>query len=96
MLKDEVKELIMEIKEENDIEKGCNMFFEDKSHRVFYPVFFRVMASDGVLLCESENFSTILSKGIKQEEHFTVTVDHREKNAIVFMKQGLALKIRGR
>jgi heavy metal sensor kinase len=79
MLKDEAKELIMEIKEENHIEKGCKMFFEDISHRVFYPVFFRVMASDGVSLCESENFSTILSKGIKQREYFTVTVDHRKK-----------------
>ena len=79
MLKDEAKELIMEIKEENHIEKGCNMFFEDISHRVFYPVFFRVMASDGVSLCESENFSTILSKGITQKEYFTVTVVHREK-----------------
>ena len=79
MLKDEAKELIMEIKEENHIEKGCKMFFEDISHRIFYPVFFRVMASDGVSLCESENFSTILSKGITQKEYFTVTVVHREK-----------------
>jgi len=79
MLKDEAKELIMEIKEENHIEKGCKMFFEDISHRIFYPVFFRVMASDGVSLCESENFSSILSKGITQKEYFTVTVVHREK-----------------
>jgi heavy metal sensor kinase len=79
MLKDEAKELIMEIQEENHIVKGCKMFFEDISHRVFFPVFFRVMASDGVSLCESENFSTILSKGIKQREYFTVTVDYRGK-----------------
>jgi heavy metal sensor kinase len=79
MLKDEAKELLMEIQEENNIVIGCNMFFEDISHREFYPVFFRVMASDGTLLCESENFSAILSKGIKQREHFTVTVDYREK-----------------
>ena len=79
MLKDEAKELLMEIQEENNIVIGCNMFFEDISHREFYPVFFRVMASDGTLLCESENFSTILSKGIKQREHFTVTVDQRGK-----------------
>jgi heavy metal sensor kinase len=79
MLKDEAKELIMEIQGENHIEKGCKMFFEDISHRIFFPVFFRVMASDGVSLCESENFSTILSKGIKQRENFTVTVDYKEK-----------------
>lgn len=79
MLEDEVKELLMEIREENNIVKGCNMFFEDISHREFYPVFFRVMDSDGSLLCESENFSTILSRGIKQIEHFTVTVDQRGK-----------------
>ena len=96
MLKDEVKELIMEIEEENHLLNGCKLFFEDISNRAFYPVFFRVMASDGVSLCESENFSTILSKGIKEREHFTVTVDHRKKNATAFMKQGLLLRIRGR
>ncbi|MGD9384262.1 MAG: ATP-binding protein [Desulfobacterales bacterium] len=79
MLKDEAKELIIEIEEDNHIVKGCKEFFQDISHRVFYPVFFRVMASDGVSLCESESFSTILSKGIKQREHFTVTVDHKGK-----------------
>ena len=79
MLKDEAKELVMEIKEEDHIINGCKMFFEDISHRVFYPVFFRVMASDGTSLCESENFSTILSKGIKHREHFTVKIDYRKK-----------------
>jgi len=79
ILKDEAQELIIEIEADNHIVKGCKKFFEDISHRVFYPVFFRVMASDGVILCESENFSTILSKGIKEREHFTVTVDYRKK-----------------
>ncbi|MGD2030809.1 MAG: ATP-binding protein, partial [Desulfobacterales bacterium] len=79
MLKDESKELIMEIQEENNIVKGCKMFFEDISHREFYPVFFRVMDFDGSILCESENFSAILSRGIKQTEHFTVTLDQRGK-----------------
>ena len=79
MLKDEAKELLMEIKEENHLLNGCKMFYEDISHREFYPVFFRVMASDGILICESENFSAILSNGIKDREHFTVTVDHKGK-----------------
>jgi len=79
MLKDEAKELIMEIKEENHIVKGCKRFFEDISYRKFYPVSFRVMTSDGVLLWESEDFSKILSKGIKEKKHFTVTADHKEK-----------------
>jgi heavy metal sensor kinase len=95
MLKDEAKELIMEIKEENNIEKGCNMFFEDISHRVFFPVFFRVMASDGVSLCESENLSTILSKGIKQREHFTVTVDDREKKRYRIYETSFTFKDQG-
>ncbi|MBW1956910.1 MAG: HAMP domain-containing protein [Deltaproteobacteria bacterium] len=79
ILKDEAKELILEIEEDNHVVKGCKEFFGDISYRVFYPVFFRVMTHDGVTLWESENFSTILSKGIKGREHFTVTVDHRKK-----------------
>jgi len=80
MLKDEAKELIYEIKEENNIVKGCQGFFEDISYREFYPVVFRVMTFDGILLWESENFSSILSKGIKEKENFTVTADHRGNN----------------
>jgi len=37
------------------------------------------MTHDGVTLWESENFSTILSDGIKEKKHFTVTVDQRKK-----------------
>jgi len=80
MLKDEAKELIYEIKEENDIVMGCKGFFEDISYREFYPVVFRVMAFDGILLWESENFSSILSKGIKGKENFTVTANYRGNN----------------
>ena len=79
MLKDEAKELILEIEEDNHIVNGCKEFFEDISHREFYPVFFRVMTHDGVTLWESENFSTILSYGIKEIEHFTVTADQKGK-----------------
>jgi len=79
MLIDEAKELILKIEADNHIVKGCKEFFEDISHREFYPVFFRVMASDGITLWESENFSTILSKGIKEREHFTVTADHKKE-----------------
>ena len=50
MLKDESKELVMEIQEENNLVNGCRMFFEDISYRVFYPVSFRVMTDDGVPL----------------------------------------------
>ncbi len=77
MLKDEAKELIYEIKEENDIVTGCKEFFEDISYREFYPVVFRVMTPDGIVLWESENFSTILSKDIKGKENFTVNADYR-------------------
>jgi len=80
MLKDEVNELIKEIKEENHIVNGCKRFSEDISHREFYQVVFRVMTFDGILLWESENFSTILSKGVKEKEHFIVTTDHRGNN----------------
>jgi heavy metal sensor kinase len=79
ILKDEIKELIIEIEEDNDVVKGCKEFFQDISYRESYPVFFRVMTHDGVTLWESENFSTILSEGIKEKKHFTVTVDQREK-----------------
>ncbi len=79
MLKDEAKELILEIEEDNHIVKGCKEFFEDISRREFYPVFFRIMTHDGVTLWESENFSTILSNGIKEREHFTVTADQKGK-----------------
>lgn len=95
MLKDEAKELIMEIEEEKHLVKGCNMFFEDISHREFYPVFFRVMASDGTSLCESENFSTILSNGIKQREHFTVTVDKRGKKRYRIYETKFTFKDKG-
>lgn len=80
MLKDETKELIYEIKEENSIVNGCIGFFEDISYREFYPVVFRVMNLDGIVLWESENFSSILSKGIKGKENFTVAADHRGNN----------------
>jgi len=80
ILKDEAKELVYEIKEENHIVKGCQGFFEDISYREFYPVVFRVMTFDGILLWESENFSSILSKGIKEKENFTITADHRGNN----------------
>ena len=79
ILKDEVTELTLEIEEDHDIVKGCKEFFEDISYRESYPVFFRVMTHDGVSLWESENFSTILSDGIKEKKHFTVTVDQRKK-----------------
>ena len=79
VLKDEAKELILEIEADNNIVKGCKEFFGDISHREFYPVFFRVMTHDGITLWESENFSTILSKGIKKREHFTVTADQKGK-----------------
>jgi len=79
ILKDEVTELTLEIEEDHDIVKGCKEFFEDISYRESYPVFFRVMTHDGVSLWESENFSTILSDGIKEKKHFTVTIDQREK-----------------
>ena len=95
MLKDEAKELIMEIEKENHLLNGCKMFFEDISNRVFYPVFFRVMASDGVSLCESENFSTILSKDIKEREHFTVTVDHRRKKRFRIYETRFSFKDQG-
>jgi len=79
ILKDEVTELTLEIEEDHDIVKGCEEFFEDISYRESYPVFFRVMTHDGVNLWESENFSTILSDGIKEKKHFTVTIDQRKK-----------------
>ena len=65
--------------EDHDLAKGCKEFFEDISYRESYPVFFRVMTQDGVTLWESENFSTILSDGIKKIKHFTVTIDQRKK-----------------
>jgi heavy metal sensor kinase len=95
MLKDEAKELIMEIKEENDLLKGCKLFNEDISNRVFYPVFFRVMSSDGASLYESENFSTILSKGIKEKEHFTITIDQRGKERYRIYEMGFTSKDQG-
>ncbi len=79
MLKDEAKELVMKIEEEDQLLKGCEDFSEDILHRKFYPIFFRVMASDGSLVYESKDFSTILSKGVKEEEHFTVTAGPRKK-----------------
>ena len=87
--------MIYEIEEENDIVKGCKGFFEDISYREFYPVVFRVMTLDGIVLWESENFSTILSKGIKGKR--TLYRNRRlpgEITATAFMKKGSALKIR--
>jgi heavy metal sensor kinase len=95
MLKDESKEFIMEIKEENDLLKGCKLFNEDISHREFYPVFFRVMNFDESILCESENFSAILSRGIKQIEHFTVTIDQRGKDRYRIYEMRFTFKDQG-
>ncbi|RZB36732.1 MAG: hypothetical protein SRB2_01811 [Desulfobacteraceae bacterium Eth-SRB2] len=95
MLKDEAKELILEIEEDNHIVKGCKEFFGDISHREFYPVFFRVMTHDGVTLWTSEYFSTILSKGIKEREHFTVTVDYRKKKRYRIYETRFSFKDQG-
>ena len=95
MLNDEAKELIMEIKDENHIVNGCKRFFEDISYRKFYPVSFRVMTSDGVLLWESEDFSKILSKGIKEREHFTVTADPRGKKRYRIYETRFSFKDQG-
>ncbi|MFO7972153.1 MAG: ATP-binding protein [Desulfobacterales bacterium] len=95
ILIDEAAELIKETHEENDLLEGCTDYFDDKFNRKFYPVFFRVMTSDGVTLCDSDNFSRILSEGIKEKEHFTVTVDHRKKKRYRIYETKFTVKDQG-
>ncbi len=92
MLTDETNELIKEIKEGSHIVNGCKRFAEDISHREFYPVIFRIMTLDGILLWESENFSTILSLDIKKKANYTVTADRQRDKRYRIYETSLNLK----
>jgi len=81
VLRDETRELLIEVSEEaGDIIRGCRVFEEDVAHRKYYPIFFRVLDEAGTVLYTSRKAKDVAlpSPSGKGKDFFTIARSNAE------------------